>query len=241
MLEINPFDASILHFLNQFAQKSWLFDNSIVLIAGNALIRGGPITALFWWAWFRNRGTNAKDKEFVLSGIALSTAALFVARALAMSLPFRERPRFTPSLNFLMPYGSPSFGAAHWSSFPSDHAVLYFSLATSIFFISRKVGLLALCHTFFFVCVPRIYLGLHYPTDILAGALLGMGIACLSLNKGLRESVTRPPLHWLALSPSTFYPCLFLGTFLLATNFDPARGIVVFAWHAAAASARSLH
>jgi undecaprenyl-diphosphatase len=230
--KINPFDAHILHFLNQFAQKSWRFDRFVSLIADNELLKGGVITALFWWAWFREGEAKERNREFVLSGIVMSLASLCAARAFAFLRPFRERPLRTSGLNFHLPISMEGSALIHWSSFPSDHAALFFSLATSLYFISRRIGLLAYCHAFFVVCLPRLYLGLHFPTDILAGALLGVAITDLCLIKSLRTAIARPPLAWLKSSPPYFYACFYLSNFLIATNFDPARRALGFAWRA---------
>ena len=75
---MNPIDANILHFFNQFAQKSALFDKTAFLVTFNVLIQGGLIIALLWWAWFRNAGTRKgqRERELVLSGAVLSMAAL---------------------------------------------------------------------------------------------------------------------------------------------------------------------
>ncbi|MGA8669621.1 MAG: phosphatase PAP2 family protein [Terracidiphilus sp.] len=101
---------------------------------------------------------------------------------------------------------------------------------TSIFLISRRAGLFAYCHALFFVCLPRIYSGVHYPTDIMVGAFLGIGIGCISLMPMFRKSVASLPLRWLKESPSFFYPCFFLTSILLATEFNPVRTPVVVAW-----------
>ena len=187
---------------------------------------------LLWWAWFRKREDSARDRGFVVSGIVLSTVALVVNRVLSRALPFRVRPRFDPTLHFHMPDISPGFNLIDWSSFPSDHAVLYFSLATSLFFISRKLGVLAFLHAFFIGCLPLIYLGVHFPTDIFAGALVGIGIACLSLSNVLRKFIKEPCRQWMENSPRSFYPCLYLCTLLMATNFDAVRSAVLAAWKA---------
>ncbi len=59
------------------------------------------------------------------------------------------------------------------SSFPSGHASFLFAVAFSVFLYRRKIGfvliLLALA-----VSVGRIYLGVHYPSDILGGIILAM-------------------------------------------------------------------
>ncbi|MDE3187350.1 MAG: phosphatase PAP2 family protein [Acidobacteriota bacterium] len=230
---MNPIDASILHFFNRFAQHSELMDKLIFLVTFNVLIQGGLIIAWLWWAWFRNAGTitGQRERELVLSGAVLSIAALAAARVLALSLPFRVRPRYTPALHFRLPTGSADLEMIHWSAFPSDHAVLFFSLATTLFFISRKAGILLYCYVFFIVCLPRIYLGVHFPTDIVAGALLGVGIASLSLIKRLREFIAHPLLRWHDQSPGLFYPFFFLSTLLLSTEFESVRTIAVAGWN----------
>ncbi len=64
---------------------------------------------------------------------------------------------------------------AHESSgsFPSGHAAFFFAIAMSVFFYSRKWGI------FFFIIaaymgIGRIEAGLHWPSDILGGALVGI-------------------------------------------------------------------
>ena len=75
-------------------------------------------------------------------------------------------------------------------------------------------------------------MGDHYPTDILAGALLGISIGLLLLIKGLRDFLSSMPMLWHERSPASFYPCFYLITFLFGTMFDPLRSIVSAAHHA---------
>lgn len=189
----------------------------------NWLLKGGVIAALLWGSWFRNRDSPTKDRELLLSGIFLSMASLVVARTLALTLPFRERPRYNPLLHFSVPTGTADTHLIHWSSFPSDNAALFFALATCLFLVSRRLGAFAYCHALFLVTLPRIYLGFHYPTDILGGALLGICMASLASLRSVRSSISRLPLRWLENCPGSFYGCFYLGTFLLATEFDPLR------------------
>jgi len=184
----------------------------------------------FWWIWFRDRESQSRDREVVLAGFIASFMALSIARVLAAVLPFRQRPLLDPTLGFRPPYGTGDSPIIHWSSFPSDHAVLYCSLATCLYFVSRKIGLCAYIYSLLVVCLPRVYMGLHYPTDILAGALLGIAIADLSLLQGARSFIARPFLRWLEEAPATFYPCRYLCSFLFATQFDPVRTAAGFAW-----------
>jgi undecaprenyl-diphosphatase len=228
---MNPFDANIIHFLNQFAQRSLFFDSLNDTISSNEVATAVPLVTIFWWAWFRSKSESTDDRRIIVSSLFLSTIAIFVARVLAVTLPYRERPLRNPLLQFHLPLGESSDNLMRWSSFPSDHAVFLFSMATTAFFLSRRLGIAALFYAFL-ICGSRVYLGVHYPTDILAGALLGAGIACLNLIEPLRNHLSSKPILWAKQSPGSFYPSFYLVTFLFGTMFDSLRTIASTVWHA---------
>jgi undecaprenyl-diphosphatase len=141
---MNAFDLHIIHFLNSFAQRSWVFDSLIGQVGGNDLLKGGVIMALFWWAWIRYGTAQTEIKEKLLFGLISGVVATFLARVLALMLPFRVRPLHNLQLNFRLPYGSDPNMLVGWSSFPSDHAALFFCLAVSLWIVSRRLGCFAL-------------------------------------------------------------------------------------------------
>ena len=59
------------------------------------------------------------------------------------------------------------------SSFPSTHTAFAFGTATAIFMNYRKVGALVFIIAVF-IAFSRLYLFLHFPTDVLCGAILGI-------------------------------------------------------------------
>jgi undecaprenyl-diphosphatase len=194
------------------------------------MLKGGLIGGLLWLVWFRKRETTAQEREFIVAGCALSIATLFVARALALLLPFRERPRFDAGLHLIPPPGADGINLIHWSSFPSDNAALYFALATTLFLVSRKLGIFAYLHALLLVTLPRIYFGWHYPSDILAGALLGIGLVSLCRIDRLRHFLARVPVRWEEHRPELFYFCFYVFTFLLASEFNPVRTAATHIW-----------
>lgn len=226
---MNPFDEWIISCLNGVAHQSWTFDSAIVLIGTNYLIKGALVPFLIWWAWFRSVPAQAEERRILLlCGVLAYFPALAVSRMLSLLVPFRERPLRNPALHFQLPYGVNETTLSGWSSFPSDHAAVFFAVATCIYFVSRRAGIVALCHSFFVVCLTRVYMGIHYPTDILAGACIGVGIGCLSKNRAIQGAVARTMMPWLRNHPDWFYGLLFLLTFQIAVVFDPIREIVLF-------------
>lgn len=224
---MNPFDSTIVTFLNGFAGHSRLIDGIVSGLVSNPLLKGGVIVSLIWWAWFspksRSNSDNSSGRELLLSGLVAGVLSIAVARGLALTLPFRERPIRNPDLHFHIPFGTDPDTLIRWSSFPSDHAALFFALSVSLFLVSRRVGIFALLYSFFIICLPRTYIGVHYPTDLLAGMAIGSAITYLVSLPALRIRFARPCLQLSEKSPGVFYAVFFLFTFQVAMNFDQVR------------------
>ena len=122
-------------------------------------------------------------------------------RLLAQVLPFRVRPIYNPDLHLHFPSaGLRAATLQAWSSFPSDHAMLWMAIATGIFIIARRVGVFALLYAVVFICVPRAYLGFHYPTDLIAGAAIGIALAWLTRD-AIRSRFAPQVLAMISASP----------------------------------------
>ena len=73
----------------------------------------------------------------------------------------------------------------HDFSFPSGHTLVSVEAAIALWFYHRKWGIAALVLAAL-IAYSRLYLFVHYPTDVLAGALLGIAIglaACYMTNR----------------------------------------------------------
>lgn len=58
-------------------------------------------------------------------------------------------------------------------AFPSGHAAFFFALSTIIFLYNKKAGL-GFFLASFLICIFRVFSGVHWPSDILAGATVGI-------------------------------------------------------------------
>lgn len=65
------------------------------------------------------------------------------------------------------------------ASFPSGHTMASFAAAVSLLYYNKKIGLCALILASI-IAFSRLYLYVHYPTDIFAGMLIGIVIAIVS-------------------------------------------------------------
>lgn len=223
---MNIFDTSIISLLNAFAQKSWAFDRAVVFLANFELIKGGVPAAMLWWAWFKSDSDTNKNRKHILATLLACFVALAVAQVLEIALPYRQLPTQNSELAFKLPHGViiPDKGA--WSSFPSDHAVLYFALATGFFFVSRAMGLFALAFCFVLIFLARVYLGNHYPSDVIGGAAIGAAIVWAFNRSGWISRLAEAGLNLAQTKPGAFYVVFFLFTYQIATIFHDLRGLV---------------
>lgn len=221
---MNIVDSSIIAFLNQFSRSSLTFDHFIHALCENDLLKGGALMTMFWWAWFHYEHSDPLARHRLSKTLAACFVVMFVVRTLTIVLPYRPRPILNPELDFVVPYEM--LTPEPWSSFPSDHAGLFFALATGLLFVSRRLGVFALAYTALFISFPRLYLGMHYATDILAGGAIGCVIVWLAHATKIIDPVAAGVLRFARSAPGPFYAALFLVSYLVATLFVGLRGML---------------
>jgi len=97
---------------------------------------------------------------------------------------FYHHPRPFDALGF-----TPLIAESGWS-FPSGHATFYFALSMTVWFVNRKWGMWYLLAATV-MGIARIYVGVHWPLDVLGGALIGIasGVFVHWFLKGPREAL----------------------------------------------------
>jgi len=114
-------------------------------------------------------------KKYRKAGISMALSlvlSFIVVNITVKNLVMRERPFVTdPTLDNLVYEGS--------FSFPSGHASASFAAAVSLFIWHKKEGAAALVLAVM-IAVSRMYVCVHYPTDVITGALFGTAAALVS-------------------------------------------------------------
>lgn len=218
MEQLASLDWAIFYKFNTWVGRSPLFDQTLAGLTDWNLFRGGWLFAAVWWLWFRTN--ELRQRATMLFGMAALYVATFSSVALQSILNVHTRP-FTYAAEKAITL--PATLQTNWgegNSFPSDTATLYLSVVAILFGVSRKLGWCALAWTIAVVCLPRIYLTYHFPSDIVAGGLLSM--ICMYLVKrsaGYKQFDIRV-VEWSNRNPQFFYPLAFLACYQAADAFN---------------------
>ena len=143
---------------------------------------------LFWLGIVMLMLLSKKHRKSPLLVLILFSILMSSLAVLSMkTFFFRPRPSLQLDWNVNLP-----FGAAEGSSYPSGHTTLVFA-ATGVLGAYLQGGYRLLVLLPIFVGVSRIILGVHFPSDILGGAFLGITISqvLLLVQPKLKKLLTR--------------------------------------------------
>ncbi len=164
-------DSNLFLWINGLSGQFSFADNIMRAIANDyfAIVTSCLIMMALWVGIRSKRRHNQK-------GVMLASASLGTSQGMVELInSIYMRPRPFDELDANLVFYTPTD-----PSFPSNSATVLFALAWGIFLFNRKAGavLLALAAIHGF---SRVYVGVHYPLDILGGAIIGLMVALFFL------------------------------------------------------------
>ncbi|WP_329566484.1 phosphatase PAP2 family protein [Kitasatospora sp. NBC_01266] len=185
----NP-DLELLYTVNGWARDSpgWL-DSLVSWVGEYGILLGLAMLCLVAWLRARRRpGAPAAVAGVLWAPLAMALAEL--ANLPIAAIVDRPRPFLNhPGLDVLVA------GKAGTHSFVSDHATMSMAVAVALFLVDRRLGALAgTLAALQGFC--RIFMGVHYPTDVLGGYALATAVVLLLAP--LAMAVLVPLCHALA-------------------------------------------
>ncbi|MFJ6434263.1 phosphatase PAP2 family protein [Streptomyces sp. NPDC091416] len=133
----------------------------------------GVFALLMLVAWWQARRAGTPAVVTALA-VPLVTVLVFCVDSLLKLAVHEDRP--CDQLHVATLEACPAPG--DWS-FPSNHAALAAAAAFALLLVSRRLGLVALAAAAL-MAASRVWVGAHYPHDVLAGFLLGTLVALLT-------------------------------------------------------------
>lgn len=175
-------DWSVLHALNNFMyQHDGVEDPLLFYVNASEALFVATLAIVFLAA----RGAaHAAWRRASVAAVLSAGLGLAVGKVIS-ELVDRARPFVAD------PHGVHLFaGHAADPGFPSDHATAAFAIAVAILLRKRGWGIVALVLATV-LSVGRVALGVHYPSDVIAGAALGSAAALALWTPSLRSRIDR--------------------------------------------------
>jgi undecaprenyl-diphosphatase len=170
-IKLHELDMPVARFVRSLNSDAINYSGDLVAFIGKGIVLAGLflLIALCGWGFKRER-----LKELGIRGL-IAMAGVGAVSQLLKHLIGRPRPRFAHADEFFL---SPSF-ASGLDSFPSGHAINAFGAATVVawFVPVLRVPLFLIAGL---VGLSRVVRGSHFPTDVFAGAVLGVLIGSLA-------------------------------------------------------------
>ncbi len=155
-------DTTLFEFINGLAGHSTVVDNLFIYLTNY----GPMLFVLILLAIWFSRKNKLVRREAVLFALTITFVALFFNQLIEL-IYFRSRPFVTGTVSLLIEKSAES------TSFPSNHAAGAFAIAFALYWRKWKYGALMIILAIL-LAFSRVFVGVHYPLDVLSGALVAL-------------------------------------------------------------------
>jgi undecaprenyl-diphosphatase len=218
---IEQTDRALALAANQLAGRSIILDRLVDNVISTALPTGGVLVAALCWIWFESdeTGMHSRRRNVVTALLALLvvTGLVWLLKAL---LPFRSGPLHDPDLGLRVPFGVDAASLSQLSAIPSGHTAFFFALCVPLWMRSRRLGAAAAVWTSVTICLPLLYRGEHWASDIVAGAVVGVTLMILLCRLVGATGLPDRILRFSATHPPAFYAVAWLFALEIAQMFE---------------------
>ena len=167
-MTLSELNLSLFSWINASPEASNTSIHFAIFIANDLLY---CIILLFAWFWLRG---NYDTKKQILKAFIFTSIAILISQCIS-HVYYHPRP-------FVMEIGRTLIYHAPNGSFPSDHMLIFSSIAFSyLFSAQRKLGVFLLVMAWL-VAWSRVYLGVHFPLDMLGAFLLAFALNFFGLK-----------------------------------------------------------
>ncbi len=164
-------DTSLFFLLNNVAGQSKTVDFFIIFFAEYLAF----VLPFIFLILLYKTSSSFREKIFTLGVVFSSSLFAYILTSIIRFLYARPRPFLTYNVHQLISESS--------HSFPSLHVTFFFAFSFSIYFYNKKWGIWFLLASVL-MGISRVMAGVHYPTDIITGAILGFIISWLIYKLG---------------------------------------------------------
>jgi membrane-associated phospholipid phosphatase len=167
-------DGSLYTAVTDFARATPWLNGVVSVFSGYGVALFGVLIIIGWWIARRAGAVTMTAALAVPIAAGLAYAATSAVKALVQE----PRPCFAYPADFLLE----SCPTIRDFSFPSSHSAVVAAVATGLIFVNSRLAVLGVLAAVA-MGLSRVYVGAHYPHDVLAGLVLGalVGAATVAL------------------------------------------------------------
>ncbi|PDZ08872.1 undecaprenyl-diphosphatase [Bacillus pseudomycoides] len=159
-MPFSQFNIDAFRWINDLGKQNPSLNPMMVFVAEYMLYALVLGVLIYWFT------RNNKNRMMIIQGGLAFIVAEIIGKIVGQFYSHHQPFAVLPNVNQLVEHEIDN-------SFPSDHTILFFSICVSIWLVRKKEGWLWLMLAFC-VAISRIWVGVHYPIDVVTGALVGI-------------------------------------------------------------------